>query len=93
MSQIKVKVKIEQIAVDFEKSFDSIDWVKLIKTLIRYKFHPDLIDTIARVYKGDHTYIDFEDGSREKIEISRGIRQGCPISATLFKTNNNKKNK
>ena len=73
------------ISIDFKKAFDSIDRAKLIETLIKYKIHPDIIDAIAQVYKGDYTYLDFEDNSREKIEITSGIRQGCPISATLFK--------
>ena len=79
------KNKLFLIAIDFKKAFDSIDRSKLIKTLIKYKIHPNIIDTIAKVYSGDHTFIDFEDNSREKIEISGGIRQGCTVSATLFK--------
>ena len=73
------------VSIDFKKAFDSIDRAKLIETLIKYKIHPDIIDAIAQVYKGDYTFLDFEDNSREKIEITSGIRQGCPISATLFK--------
>ena len=73
------------IAIDFKKAFDSIDRAKLIQTLIKYKIHPDIIDTIAKIYKGDHTFIDFDDNMSERIDITGGIRQGCTISSTLFK--------
>ena len=79
------KNRLILIAIDFKKAFDSIDRAKLIETLIKYKIHPHIIDTIAKVYQGDHTFLDFEDNTREKIEITSGIRQGCTVSATLFK--------
>ena len=56
----------------------------MIEALIGYKLHPNIIDKIAKLYDGDSTNIKL--GEEEiKLKITSGIKQGCPLSTTLFK--------
>ncbi|CAL4189931.1 unnamed protein product [Meganyctiphanes norvegica] len=48
-------------AIDYTKAFDSINRENMMKCLIEYKIHPYIIDTFAKIYQGDHTYIEFKD--------------------------------
>ena len=72
------------VAIDYSKAYDSIDREKMIETLIEYKIHPDVIDTIIQIYQGDSTKIKIGEIER-KLEITSGIKQGCTLSSTLFK--------
>ena len=71
--------------IDFSKAFDSIKRSSLIKALKDYKIHPDIINSIFKIYNDDNTEIFINDDRIAKIDISSGIRQGCNGSTTLFK--------
>ena len=76
--------KLIVTAIDYSKAYDSIDREKMIKALIDYKLHPNIIDRIAKLYDGDYTNMIV--GEEEiKMKITSGIKQGCPLSTTLFK--------
>ena len=71
-------------SIDYSKAYDSIDRRKMIETMIEYKIHPYIIDTVANLYQDDYTTINI--GEKEKrINISSGIKQGCTGSTTFFK--------
>ena len=72
------------IALDFKKAFDSVDRIKLIETLIEYKINPTVVDLIAKLYSEDRTVLSLGNWSKE-IDVNSGIKQGCPMSTTLFK--------
>ena len=72
------------IAIDYSKAYDSLDRRRLIEQLIEYKIHPNVIDTIAKLYKGDFTRITIGE-EQVKLNVTNGIRQGCTLSTTLFK--------
>ena len=76
--------KLIVTAIDYSKAYDSIDREKMIEALIKYKLHPNLIEKIATLYNGDSTNIKI--GEEEiKLKITSGIKQGCPLSTSLFK--------
>lgn len=80
----KNKEKLIITAIDYSKAYDSIDREEMIKALIDYKLHPGIIDRVAKLYDGDFTNILV--GEEEvKMKITSGIKQGCPLSTTLFK--------
>ena len=81
---VRRKEELFVIALDFKKAFDSVNRVKLIETLIEYRVHPKIIDLIARLYSDDRTELTLGDMNRE-ISVNSGIKQGCPLSTTLFK--------
>ena len=72
-------------AVDFAKAYDSVKRDSLIKTLMDYKIHPNLIDIVTGTYIDDRTNIVTGGETEMKMTVSSGIRQGCTASTTLFK--------
>ena len=70
--------------LDFEKAFDSVEWNFLFKTLGRFNFGPNFIKWVKLLYKNP-IFREKNNGWISKTcKISRGIRQGCPISALLY---------
>ena len=49
--------KLVLIALDFKKAFDSVNRKGLIKTMIKYRINPEVIDLVAKIYESDSTSI------------------------------------
>ena len=82
----KRKDKLIITGIDFSKAYDSIKRHKIIEVLKEYKIHEAIIDSIAEIYKDDIVNLQLGNGETiQKIKVTSGIRQGCTISATLFK--------
>ena len=45
------------VAIDFEKAFDSVDRVALIRALMYYKCDPRFIDVVLDLHVGDRTEV------------------------------------
>ena len=56
----------------------------MIQALIEYKVNPYVINIIAKLYSEDRTVLMLGEMEKE-IGVNSGIKQGCPISTTLFK--------
>lgn len=72
------------VLIDFLKAFDSISWQFLHKTLEVFNFGETFRKFIKVLYNKPLCCISNNGHHTEYFEISRGIRQGCPISALLF---------
>ena len=70
--------------IDFEKAFDSVEWPFLINTLKAFNFGDNFIRWISILYTKIQSCVSNNGYFSEYFELSRGIRQGCPISALLF---------
>ena len=70
--------------IDYSKAYDSIRRETIVETLMHYRVHPKIIDTIVNIYRNDHTDVHIGD-IKKNIKITSGIRQGCTGSAMLFK--------
>ena len=70
--------------IDFEKAFDSIEWPFLYKTLKAYNFGDYYISWIKLLYSDIKSCVGNNGYYSKFFEITRSIRQGCPISALLF---------
>lgn len=70
--------------LDFEKAFDSVEWSFLIEALKKFNFGPDYIRWIKTIYTHAGIRVKNNGWISKTIEIQRGIRQGCPVSALLF---------
>ena len=70
--------------VDFEKAFDTIEWPFLIETLKAFNFGEKFINWINLLYTNIFSCVSNNGFQSEYFSLSRGIRQGCPISALLF---------
>lgn len=70
--------------LDFEKAFDTVSWKFLMKTIDSFNFGPIFKRWIEILDNKPLCCVSNNGYSSEFFEISRGIRQGCPISALLF---------
>ena len=74
------------LCLDFEKAFDSLEWSFLFKVLEKFNFGETFINWIKVLYNKPVFMFKNNGWLSRKILPSRGIRQGCPISALLFIT-------
>ena len=83
---VKRKDKLIITGIDFSKAYDSIKRHKIIEVLKEYKIHESIINSIAEIYKNDRVKLQLGNQKPiQEIEVTSGIRQGCTISARLFK--------
>ena len=81
----KTRKKLIITGIDFTKAFDSVKREKIIETLKHYKLDERIIGAISSIYTEDVVELHMEEGFKESIVATSGIRQGCTLSATLFK--------
>ena len=72
------------INIDFEKAFDSLDWVFLEKVLEKYNFGEYLIRWIKLFYTDISSCIINNGSTSPYFAVGRGVRQGDPLSPYLF---------
>ena len=72
------------LLIDFEKAFDTVRWSFLHKLLIYYGFGKQFQKWISILYAESESCVTNNGHLSSYFKLSRGIRQGCPISALLF---------
>ena len=72
------------LSVDFSKAFDSLEWEFMFKTLKALNFGPSFIGWIQTIYNCPEACIKNNGYLSETFHLTRGIRQGCPVSSLLF---------
>ena len=72
------------LTVDFEKAFDSINWNFIHKSLSLFNFGPQFCRWVNIMYKNISTTVINNGNTCQWFYPSRGIRQGCPLSAYLY---------
>ena len=70
--------------VDFFKAFDSLKWKFLFKVLKKYGFSLATISMVKLLYKNSNCRIINNNFLSNPFDIRRGVRQGDPLSPTLF---------
>ena len=72
--------------IDFEKAFDSIEWAFIKKTLHYYNFRSSLVAWFRLFYSDISSCVQNNGWSwaSDFFPLSRGVRQGCPLSSYLF---------
>ena len=70
--------------LDFQKAFDSLEWNFIHKCLIKMGFGNDFCKWVKIIYNEPCGFIKINGFISSTINIQRGIRQGCPLSALLF---------
>ena len=70
--------------VDFEKAFDSIEWSFINNTLELFNFGASIRKWFSLLYNGGETAVMNAGYMTNYFKISRGVRQGCPLSPFLF---------
>ena len=69
---------------DFQKAFDSVEWDFLFQTLQKFNFGKKFLKWIKILYTKPYFHVKNNNWLTRKCKMSRGIRQGCPVSALLF---------
>ena len=70
--------------IDFEKAFDSVEWPFLVKCLKTFGFGDSFIKWVTILYTDIKSCVGNNGYYSNYFQLSRSIRQGCPISALLF---------
>ena len=72
------------VAIDLEKAYDTVQWSALYVILEKFGFGPNFINMI-RVCQSQIEGSVLNNGYRsEFFLITRGLRQGCPLSCLTF---------
>ena len=72
------------ISIDQEKAFDRISWKYLFTVLTKMGIPSNLIKWIKLLYSNPNCNIIVNNFIGSPVKVSRGIRQGCPLSPLLY---------
>ena len=72
------------LLVDFEKAFDSIEWLFLKKALNSFNFGPSLCKWFETLYSSASSCVINNGHLSHFFNLERGCRQGDPLSPYLF---------
>ena len=70
--------------VDFYKAFDSLEHKFIFLALQKLGFGDPFCKFIRTLYNNANCSINLNSGTSPRFQLSRGVRQGCPISPYLF---------
>jgi hypothetical protein len=70
--------------IDYEKAFNNIERQILFKILKSRHIPDTLLKAIVDVYTQHKIMIKFNNKLSKLVDINKGVRQGCPLSPTLF---------
>ena len=72
------------LSLDFQKAFDSLEHRFMIKALKAFNFGESFIKWVRLIYTDVYSCIINNGHTSQYFGISRGVRQGDPLSAFLF---------
>ena len=72
------------VSLDQEKAFDRVDRPFLFRLLSKMGFGPSFISWIVLFYTNIKSSVSVNGFLSEEFSLSRGVRQGCPLSALLY---------
>ena len=78
------KIQALLISVDFEKAFDTVSWSAMTKVLKAFGFGEYFIKLIMICYRDFEVRVGNNGHFTEPLQIFRGNKQGCPLSALKF---------
>ena len=70
--------------IDFRKDFDTIEWNFIHKCIELYNFGPNIRKWISILYNNVESGVMNAGFMTNYFKVSRGVRQGCPLSPLLF---------
>ena len=72
------------LSLDAEKAFDRVEWQYLFYILNKFGFSPNFIKWIQLIYSSPLSSVIVNGVKSAQFSLSRGTRQGCPLSPSLF---------
>ena len=76
--------ELHMIYIDIQKAYDSVEYWALELVLEKYGFSKHFRDIIMDICKNLSCNVVLPYDLSEQINITRGVKQGCPLSLTLF---------
>ena len=70
--------------IDFEKAFDTLEWPFIQHALKFFNFGPNIRKWISVLYNDVESGVINGGYMTSYFRVSRGVRQGCPLSPLLF---------
>ena len=80
----KEKIPAMLTAYDFRQAFDTCDWTAIESILYAFGFQYPFINMIFTCFREFETRILNNGYTTAAIKITRGNKQGCPLSALIF---------
>ncbi len=71
--------------LDFYKAFDSLNHEFILLSLKKLGFGDPFCTFVRTLYSNANCSINLKWGTSPRFQLSRGIRQGCPVSPYLFR--------
>ena len=78
------KKKIYTCFVDFRKAFDSVWHEGLFQKLENIGLHGKILQFVKAIYKSTKCAVKYDDKLTQFFHVTKGVRQGCPLSPLLF---------
>ena len=72
------------LVIDYEKAYDNLEWPFIEKTLQFFNLGPSFVHWVKTLYNGAKSTVINNGWASEYFLKSRGVRQGCPLSAYIF---------
>ena len=76
--------KAAVLSIDQEKAFDKIEWRYMYEIMGKLGIPDGLIDWIKMLYNHPMSCVIVNNFIGEPFSVTRGIRQGCPLSPLLY---------
>lgn len=70
--------------IDFQKAFDTIEWKFIEKSIELFNFGPNISKWFSIFYNNVESGVMNAGFMTNYFKVSRGVRQGCPLSPLLF---------
>ena len=77
-------IEFSILSLDQEKAFDREEWGFLKATLAKMGFGPSFSGWIDLFYNGSQSAVNVNGHISSFFSLSRGVRQGCPLSPVLY---------
>jgi len=71
-------------SVDFFKAFDSVEHPFIFYCLEHFGFGTYFCNAMKTLYAGGNSSVKLNNGTTQRFDLERGVRQGCPVSVYLF---------
>ena len=72
------------VSIDFYKAFDTLEWTFIKKAFEYFNFPEYLIKWVSVIYNNINSCIINNGHMSEGFTVSRGVRQGCPLSPCIL---------
>jgi hypothetical protein len=77
-------IEMRVLFIDFKQAFDSVDRQKTIQILQELRIPNKLVRLIKMTLQNTEASVKIENLTSKPFFVSSGVRQGDPLSATIF---------